>query len=107
MSVFSMLLALWFAGARPQPLQTPTNQTQQLIEDVRVTGNRRVQSRAIIYVLQTKKGDVLNAGIIQRDVRAIYALGTIDDVKVQSEQGEKGAIVTFVIQERPYIRKVE
>ena len=106
MSVFSVLLALWFAGAKPQALQTPTSE-RQVIADVVVTGNRRVRGDAIKYVLQTKRGDVLNPAVVQRDVRAIYALGTIDDVKVNSEDSEKGAIVTFVITERPYIRKVE
>src|SRR5437867_7423433 len=105
MSVLSVLLALWFTGAEPQTLQTPPQ--NQVIEDVRFSHNRRVRSDTLKYQVQTKRGDVLNQAVIQRDVRTIYALGSIDDVKVYTEDGEKGVIVTFWVQERPYIRKVE
>src|SRR5258705_6236910 len=103
--VLSVLMALWFAGAKPHALQTPPSQSQ-VVEDVRFTGIRRVRSDALKYVVQTKKGDILNQSTVQRDVRAIYALGTIEDVKVHSEPGEKGVVVTYVVQERPYIRRV-
>src|SRR6266446_5726064 len=104
LSVLSVLLALWFTGAAAQAVQPPTQ--NQVIEDVRFSGNRRVRSDTLKYQVQTKKGDVLNQAVIQRDVRTIYALGSIDDVKVYTDQGEKGVIVNFWIQERPYIRQV-
>src|SRR6266404_1459112 len=106
MAVLSVLLALWFTGAEPRALQTsPQN---QVIEDIRVLGNRRISGAAIKNQIQSKRGDVLNPAVIQRDVRAIYALGQVDDVKVNAEDGEKGGvIVSFVVQERPFIRRVE
>jgi outer membrane protein insertion porin family len=104
MSLFPVLLALWFAGAEPQALQrSPQN---QVVEDVRFTNNHRARTETLRYQVQTKKGDILSQTIIQRDMRAIYALGAIDDVKVYAERGENGVIVTFWIQERPYIREV-
>src|SRR5262249_27382790 len=79
----------------------------QVIEDVRFTNNHRTRSDTLQYQVQTRIGETLNQATIQRDVRAIFALGSIDDVKVYTEKGSRGVIVTFWIQERPYIRQVE
>src|SRR5262245_43440054 len=77
-----------------------------LIEDVEVRGNRRIPTDSIKYNLQTKPGQPVSVSTIDRDVKALYALGYFDDIRVQEEKGNKGPIVIFQVSERPLIRSV-
>jgi outer membrane protein insertion porin family len=102
--MFSLLLVL-LVGIVPQATRMPSQ--NQVIEEVRFTNNHRTRTDTLQYQVHTRVGETLNQDTIQRDVRAIFALGSIDDVKVYTQNGTKGVIVTFWIQERPYIRQIE
>lgn len=104
MMVLSVLLALLLSGAEPQTLQTPD---PNRIEDVKVSGNRRIPTDTIKYNLQTKTGDRFNPRIIQRDVKTLYALGYFDDVRVDEDEGKTGKIVIFAVKEKKVIRSIE
>jgi outer membrane protein insertion porin family len=114
MKVALALLALIFQVTTPVP-QTPQAPSAQpslapnIIEDVRISGNRRMSAETIKYNLQTKKGAELNSAIIARDVKALYALGYFDDIAVPDpETGPRGGkIVTFTVKEKPFIRKID
>ena len=101
--VLTVLLAL-LVGAGPQTLQTPD---PNRIEDVRVSGNRRIPTDTIKYNLQTKTNDRLNPAVVARDVKTLMAQGYFDDVRVDAEAGKSGQIVTFVVKEKPTIRSVK
>ena len=101
--VLSVLLAL-LVGVGPQTLQTPD---PNRVEDVRISGNRRIPSDTIKYNLQTKTNDRLNPAVIARDVKTLMAQGYFDDVRVDAEPGKTGQIVTFVVKEKPTIRSVK
>src|SRR6266446_319979 len=101
--VLSVLLAL-LVGVGPQTLQTPD---PNRVEDVRISGNRRIPSDTIKYNLQTKTNDRLNPVVIARDVKTLMAQGYFDDVRVDAEPGKTGQIVTFVVKEKPTIRSVK
>src|SRR5262245_48036740 len=79
---------------------------QQIIEDVRVRGNRRIPTDTIKYNIQTKPGQAMKAAIIDRDVKALYSLGYFDDIRVEAETGVRGPIVIFQVNERPLIRAI-
>jgi outer membrane protein insertion porin family len=104
MKTLSLLLALWLSPLGAQTLQTPD---PNRIESVLVGGNRRIPSDTIRYNLQSKAGDLFNPAIIARDVKTLYALGYFEDVRVEEEQGQRGKIVRFVVDEKPLMRSVE
>jgi len=79
---------------------------QQIIEDVRVRGNRRIPTDTIKYNIQTKPGQAMKAATIDRDVKALYSLGYFDDIRVEAETGVRGPIVIFQVNERPLIRAI-
>lgn len=76
------------------------------IVDVRVKGNRRVETAAITNALSLKTGDLLYAEKVDADVRAVYKLGQFIDVRAETEQGEGGAVLIYTVQEKPIIREV-
>ena len=77
------------------------------ILDVRLEGLRNVEEAALLAVMATRAGALANATIIQRDIKAIYRSGFVDDVVVDITPAEGGVIVTFQVDEKPAIRDVK
>ncbi|MBW2015552.1 MAG: outer membrane protein assembly factor BamA [Deltaproteobacteria bacterium] len=76
------------------------------IDSLEVTGNRRVESEAILSVVESKKGEALDYDQLDKDLRAIYAMGYFKDVKIETKDGPKGKIVIFVVSEKPSIGSI-
>src|SRR5438094_1759250 len=104
MMAVTVLLSLVFTAVEPQALQTPD---PNRIEEVRVTGNRRIPSDTIKYNLQTKPNDQFNPNVIRRDIKTLYALGHFDDIRVEEDQGKTGKIIVFRVREKKLIRSVK
>lgn len=76
------------------------------IDSVLVKGNQRVESEAILAVVESKKGESLDYDKLDRDLRAVFAMGYFTDVNIQTEDGPKGTVVTFVVTEKPSIGSI-
>ena len=73
---------------------------------VDVTGNQRIEVDAIKRVIKTKPGDLYNLKSLSEDLKAIYALGYFDDIKIETEALPEGNKVTFKVKEKPTLRSV-
>jgi outer membrane protein insertion porin family len=83
---------------------------QRTVEDVTVTGNRRLRQEDILYWVQTHKGDPYNPDQAARDLQSILALGFFDKVqsRVYTEEGPRGGVVViFEVKELPIIRDLQ
>ena len=69
-------------------------------------GNRRVDSRDIKATLYSRVDEPLNPVKIRKDISAIYNLGLFKDVQVDLQESTDGVILTFIVSEKPAIRKV-
>jgi outer membrane protein insertion porin family len=76
------------------------------VAEVLVTGNKRIETDAIRARISTKPGDRYDPARIAEDVRQVYALGFFNDVRVLSQEGPKGRILTFEIHENPVVRQI-
>lgn len=76
------------------------------IAEIRVAGNQRIESAAILNVIRMKGGDTLHSEKTDADLRAIYKLGHFQDVRVSIEQLEKGAVLVYTVQEKPVVRDI-
>jgi outer membrane protein insertion porin family len=76
------------------------------IDSVVVQGNKRVETDAILAVVESRKGESLDYDKLDKDLRAIYAMGYFKDVSVETENGAKGKIVIFKVVEKPSIGKI-
>lgn len=77
-----------------------------IVAEIRVTGNRRIETDAILARIGTKAGDPYRAARVAEDVRQIYALGFFRNVKVLSTESLDGRILTFEVEENPIVRRV-
>jgi outer membrane protein insertion porin family len=83
---------------------------QGTVANIKVSGLSRVEEAAIRTAIQLRTGEELADWKIDRDIKAIYATGFVDDVWVDAVPvaGEANAVdVTFVVDEKPAIREVK
>ena len=87
--------------------QAGQNQTVT-VEQVLIRQNRRIPESTIKIWIGTREGDPYNPQQLDRDVRALYAQGHFDDVKVFAEDGARGGkIITFEVRERPLLLDIK
>lgn len=95
---------------KPAPVaaapESPKTAVNQVIEDIIITGNRRVPKETLRVRILTRKGDPYDAEALRRDFMALWNTNLLDDVKLTTEDGAKGIIATFTVKERPLIRRI-
>ena len=83
-------------------------QPGQVVERVGIAGNVRVEEDAIRVHLETQPGKPFDREVLDRDIRAVYAMGFFDQVSAEVAPGAGGkTVVTIRVAERPLIRTVE
>jgi outer membrane protein insertion porin family len=73
------------------------------IARIQVKGNRRVESDAILLMIESKEGDPFDPDQLDRDLHSVYSMAYFSDVSIETEDGPDGKIVTFNITEKPVI----
>jgi outer membrane protein insertion porin family len=76
------------------------------IDSVIVKGIQRVESDAVLAIVESRKGESLDFEKLDKDLRAIYAMGYFKDVRIETEDGAKGKIVIFNVVEKPSIGRL-
>src|SRR5215213_4918337 len=87
-----------------------SNQTQQLVEEVDIQGNRRLRDEDLLYYIKTRAGDPYNPQQLERDLRELLSLNFFDKTatKVLTEEGVRGGVrVIFQVEELPIIRDLQ
>ncbi|HVN77422.1 MAG TPA: outer membrane protein assembly factor BamA [Terriglobia bacterium] len=82
-------------------------QTEDLIEDIEIRGNRRVPADTVKFHILSQKNTKLDPAVLQRDFKAVWAMSFFDDLKIEIEDGKTGKIVIFWVKERPLIREIK
>jgi outer membrane protein insertion porin family len=77
------------------------------IEAVLITGNRRIETDAIAQYIKTKPGDPYIAANLSSDLKAVYAMGYFEDIRVEYKDTDTGRIITFHVKEKPTIRRIK
>jgi len=78
----------------------------ELVSEVRVRGNRRIEADAVRARVATRPGDPYRPDRISQDVLEIYGLGFFKNVQVFSEATPDGRVVIFEVEENPVVRRV-
>ena len=110
----AVLIAI-FAGwpaverlASTQPSALAARVQNVTVEQVLIRGNRRIPESTVKIWIGTREGDPYNPVQLDRDVRALYAQGHFEDVKVFAEEGTRGGkIITFEVAERPLLLDIK
>ena len=79
---------------------------QELIQEIRIIGNRRIPADTIRSKIFTHAGDVYDEGGLERDFHSLWNTGYFEDIRFEREQGPKGWIINIYVKERPTIREI-
>ena len=78
----------------------------EVVSQIRVRGNRRIESDAILARIDTRTGASIRPGQIASDVQEVFALGFFSNVEVYTDKGPDGIILIFQVEENPVIRQI-
>ena len=78
----------------------------QPIVEIRFEGNRRVESEAMLLELDSSVEELVTTRKLASDLRRLWGLGYFEDVRVDAELAPRGVILTYVVKERPTVRKI-
>ena len=92
-------------------INVPSGHAQIQEEQIRtkkvlIKGNKYKESEAIKREIGLKPGHVFSMAQVRQDVRRIWAMNAFDDIQVLVEEDDDGLIVTYVVKEKPTIRKI-
>ena len=81
-------------------------QAPQIVSEVRISGNQRVEADAIRIHISSKPGEPLDEAIVDQDVKAIYKMGLFEQVNAEVGRENAHLILTFQVKERPFVFEV-
>jgi outer membrane protein insertion porin family len=76
------------------------------ISSIQVSGNRRVETDAVLAMIESKKGDRIDQDQLDRDLHAVYGMGFFSDVNIETEDGPDGMNIIFNLKEKPVIIQI-
>ena len=79
---------------------------QQKIVEIRISGNRRIEADAIHNMIQSSPGEIYSVKSLSEDLEAVYSMGYFDDVRIEAEDTPDGKAITFIVEEKPTIRRI-
>lgn len=78
------------------------DESKQIVA-IETSGNRYVESGAILANVQSKVGEVLSRRQVSRDVRTLFKTGYFEDVHVEGFPEDGGIRLVYVVRENPLI----
>lgn len=85
-------------------IKGPTN--LGIISKALITGNKRVDQEALKAKIKSKTGEMFSSDDLKDDIKAIYDMGFFEDVMADIATADMGTELTFIVKEKPVIKKV-
>jgi outer membrane protein insertion porin family len=101
----ALVAFLCVVSAAPEPSWAGQAEGIKIVK-LAFQGNRKVEDAAIEAVLSSKVGQAFSRSRVAVDVRAIWGMGYFNDVRVNLLKSSKGAILVYVVKEKPSVRKI-
>ncbi|MEX3581641.1 MAG: outer membrane protein assembly factor BamA [Burkholderia sp.] len=74
-----------------------------IVQDIKIEGLQRVEAGSVFAYLPIKQGDTFTDDKASEAIRALYATGFFNDVKIATE----GSVVIVQVQERPAVSSID
>jgi outer membrane protein insertion porin family len=73
---------------------------------IEIRGNKRIELPAIAGRLTLKPGDPYTPENVRGQIKILYETGFFEEVQVETESGTGGAVLTFLVREKPFITEI-
>lgn len=90
-------------AGKPAPAPAPV---EVLVQAVAIEGTVNVKPSDVAAKLRTRIGVQPTPDTLREDLKAIWEMGSFEDVSVDAEDVPGGLKITFLVKERPTIREV-
>jgi outer membrane protein insertion porin family len=80
---------------------------KRIIAAITVTGNRRVDSDAILRAVSSQPGDLMTPRQLTKDLEQVYKMGFFDDVVVSQKSLDQGLEIVISVTEKPSVRNIK
>lgn len=80
--------------------------TGELIDDIFVRGNGRVESDAILTIIKSRRGDKLSEAVVRDDMQLLFDLGYFSDLRFFKKATAKGVVLVIQVSEKPAITSI-
>ncbi len=97
-----LALALSCATVIAGPLMSIPSAHAQVVSQILVEGNQRVEAESVIAYMQVSPGEVANPGNIDESIKALFQTGLFSDVRIV----RRGSTLVVQVEENPLINRV-
>jgi outer membrane protein insertion porin family len=77
-----------------------------VIQNIRVIGNRRIPRETVLARLFTHPGDTYDPATIERDFNSLWNTGYFENLQIAREDTAKGVVLDIIVKEKPTIREI-
>lgn len=88
-----------------EPVEEPAG-AADAVAQIKVQGNHRIETSAILTPLKTKVGRPFDPKAIRDDIHTLWDMRFFDDVNVDAAPSADGPVITFIVREKPLVRAV-
>ena len=78
----------------------------EVIQQIRVIGNRRIPRETVLARLFSHPGDTFDAATIERDFNSLWNTGYFENLQIAREDTPKGIVLDVIVKEKPTIREI-
>ena len=86
--------------------QAVQNQAVQIVKQIRIQGNKKIESEAIKLRLKTKEGAVFSPITVREDIDSIFKAGYFYDIQVDKAVEQGQVVLTYIVKEKPSITEI-
>ena len=100
---FPLLAALLAGFLVPAVLSAQS----EIIEGIEIVGNQSVDAGTYLFHITSKTGEPYNKEKALADFQRLWTTGFLDDLTLETRDGQQGKILRFLVDERERVRGVE
>ena len=99
---FTCVVLLWAAAPAAIFGGLATPAAAQVVSDIVVEGNQRVEDETVLAYMQVARGDQMTPFNINESIKALFQTGLFSDVRIS----QRGNVLVVVVEENPIINRV-
>jgi len=103
--LFVMVLVTLACGV-PPVFAVAAEQAGVKVTAIEIRGNKRIELPAIAGRLTLRPGDPYTSENVRGQIKILYETGFFEDVQVETQSGEGGVVLTFLVREKPFITEI-
>ncbi len=107
--LLALVLAFLGTGAAPGQQTAPAQQGPPIIRSIEIqyVGPQTISRERVVAQIRTKAGQAYSESLAEQDIRALYATGGVQNVRIFAEPEGDGVKVIVVLQTRSLVNEIE